>query len=169
MLRTSFLSSFVDFRSVVAESKMPQPIRGKNSNLCWPEKHKVDTEHLVLASCQVSSKSIQPFTAAQGYKPFYLLWPWPLTSKINRFQFFFLRKICAKQDQNALNSLITIVFTRLFPLVSIAMVRRYPPNPRGTKKVNPFRYSRFVHTLHVLSFSCVAMGINLVQNKGPCD
>ena len=94
MLRTSFLSSFVDFRSVVAELKNASANQRQEwqSLLAIGPKNKLDTEHLVLASCQVSSKSIQLFTAAQGYKNFYLLWPWPLTSKINRFQFFLLRK-----------------------------------------------------------------------------
>ena len=75
MLRTSFLSSFVDFRSVVAELKNASANQRQEwqSLLAIGPKNKLDTEHLVLASCQVSSKSIQLFTAAQGYKNFYLL------------------------------------------------------------------------------------------------
>ena len=46
------------------------------------------------------------------------------------------------------------------------MVRRYPPNPRGTKNV--FSDIRVLSIeIYVLSFSCLAMGIKLLQDKGP--
>ena len=48
------------------------------------------------------------------------------------------------------------------------MVRRYPPNPRCTENV--FSDIRVLSIeIYVLSFSCLAMGINLVQDKGPRD
>ena len=48
------------------------------------------------------------------------------------------------------------------------MVRRYPPNPRGTENV--FSDIRVLSIeIYVLSLSCLAMGINLVQDKGPRD
>ena len=48
------------------------------------------------------------------------------------------------------------------------MVRRYPPNPRGTENV--FSDIRVLSIeIYVLSFSCLAMGVNLVQDKGPRD
>ena len=48
------------------------------------------------------------------------------------------------------------------------MVRRYPPNPRGTENV--FSDIRLLSIeIYVLSFLCLAMGINLVKDKGPHD
>ena len=48
------------------------------------------------------------------------------------------------------------------------MVRRYPPNPRGTENV--LSDIRVLSTeIYVLSLSCLAMGINLVQDKGLRD
>ena len=48
------------------------------------------------------------------------------------------------------------------------MVRRYPPNPRGTESV--FSDIRVLSIeIYVLSLSCLAMGINLVRDKGPRD
>ena len=45
------------------------------------------------------------------------------------------------------------------------MVRRYPPNPRGTENV--FSDIRVLSIeIYVLSLSCLAMGINLVRDKG---
>ena len=41
-------------------------------------------------------------------------------------------------------------------------------NPRGTKNV--FSDIRVLSIqIYVLSLSCLAMGINLVRDKGPCD
>ena len=117
---------------------MPQPIRGKSGNLCWQSAQKTNLIqsiwYLLLVkfhqnqfSCLQLHKVIKTFTYCDLD-----LWP----PKSIGFNFSSWEKICAKQDQNALNSLITIiVFTRLFPLASIAMIRRYPPNPRGTKNV----------------------------------
>ena len=51
---------------------------------------------------------------------------------------------------------------------TVSMVRRYPPNPRGTENV--FSDIRVLSIeIYVLSFSCLGMGINLVQDKGPRD
>ena len=48
------------------------------------------------------------------------------------------------------------------------MVRRYPPNPRGTEIV--FSDIRVLSIeIYVLSLSCLAMGVNLVQAKGQRD
>ena len=48
------------------------------------------------------------------------------------------------------------------------MVRRYPPNLIGTENV--FSDIRVLSIeVYVLSLSCLAMGINLVQDKGPRD
>ena len=48
------------------------------------------------------------------------------------------------------------------------MVRRYPPNPRGTKNV--FSDTRVLSIqIYVLSLSCLVMGMNLVRDKGPRD
>ena len=63
-----------------------------------------------------------------------------------------------------------------YPLISkmqsltftYSMVRRYPPNPRGTENV--FSDIRVLSIeIYVLSLSGLAMGINLVQDKGPRD
>ena len=52
--------------------------------------------------------------------------------------------------------------------VTCTMVRKYPPNPRGTKNV--FSDIRFLSIqIYVLSLSCLAIGINLVRDKVPRD
>ena len=66
VLRSCFLSSFVEFGSAVSEkkSKMYRPIRGQGGHLFftdWPEKHKLGRGRLDLAFCQVSLNSIQRF------------------------------------------------------------------------------------------------------------
>ena len=48
------------------------------------------------------------------------------------------------------------------------MVRRYPPNPRGTENV--FSDIRVLSIeIYVLSLSCLAIMINKLQDKGPRD
>ena len=47
------------------------------------------------------------------------LWPWPLTSKINRVHPLTMVNIPAKFDKEIHNSLVSIVFTSLFPYMSI--------------------------------------------------
>ena len=49
----------------------------------------------------------------------YLLWPWPLTSKINRVYSLTMINMSAKFDEEAHNGLASIVFTNLFPYMSI--------------------------------------------------
>ena len=49
-----------------------------------------------------------------------------------------------------------------------AMVRRCPPNPKDTENVFS-DIGVLSIKLYVLSFSCLTMGINLVQDKGPRD
>ena len=76
MLRSCFLSSFVEFRSAnqsgfrgevvekSGKSKMSQPIRGQERPSYFsdlPKKHKLGRGHLDLASCQVSLNSDQQF------------------------------------------------------------------------------------------------------------
>ena len=52
--------------------------------------------------------------------------------------------------------------------ISEAMVRRYPPNMRGTKYV--FLHIRVLPIqIYELSLLCLAMGINRVRDKGPRD
>ena len=46
------------------------------------------------------------------------------------------------------------------------MVRRYHPNPSGTKNVFSDICVLTIH-IYALSLSCLAMGINFVQDKGP--
>ena len=48
------------------------------------------------------------------------------------------------------------------------MVRRYLPNPRGTENVFSDIFVLSME-IYVLSFWCLAMGINLVQDKGLRD
>ena len=51
---------------------------------------------------------------------------------------------------------------------SVPMVRRYPPNPRGTENI--FSDIRVLSIeIYVRSLWCLVMGINLVQDKGPRD
>ena len=60
-IKSCFLSSFVEFRSAIAEkSKMSQPIRGQCGHLDFPigsKKHKLCREHWDFASCNNSRKS----------------------------------------------------------------------------------------------------------------
>ena len=50
------------------------------------------------------------------------------------------------------------------------MVRRYPPNPRGTKNVfSDIRVLSIQIYDIVLSLSSLAMGMNIVRDKGPRD
>ena len=48
------------------------------------------------------------------------------------------------------------------------MVKMYPPNPKGTENVFSDIPVLSIE-IYVLSFSCLAMGINFVQDKGPRD
>ena len=69
-------------------------------------------------------------------------------------------------SQNSITS--TVFFSSRNLVQSSIMVRRYPTNPRGTENV--FSDIRVLSIeIYVLSFSCLAMGINLVQDKGPRD
>ena len=58
-----FLSSFIEFHSVVSEEKlkMSQPIRGHLAFFDRPEKHKIGSGRWDLATCQVSLNSVQRF------------------------------------------------------------------------------------------------------------
>ena len=65
-LGSCFLSSFIEFHSVVLEEKlkMSQPIRGRGDHLAFfdrPEKHKIGRGCWDLATCQVSLNSVQQF------------------------------------------------------------------------------------------------------------
>ena len=53
-------------------------------------------------------------------------------------------------------------------MTASSMVRRYPPNPRGTKNVFSDICVLSIQ-ISVLSLSCLAMGIDLVRDKGPLD
>ena len=48
-----------------------------------------------------------------------LLWPWPLTSKINKIYPLTLDNICAKLDHNSLTGMPSIVLTRLHSPISL--------------------------------------------------
>ena len=50
------------------------------------------------------------------------LWPWPLTSKINRVHPLTRVNISAKFDEEIHNGLVSIVFTSLFPYMSILIL-----------------------------------------------
>ena len=63
-----------------------------------------------------------------------ILWPWPLTSEINTVHPLIVCNICAKFDQNTLNSLTSFVFTRLYsllPIVNLTLISKI-------KRVHPF-------------------------------
>ena len=62
------------------------------------------------------------------------LWPWPLTSKINRVHSLTMANSSAKFDQEAHNSLVAIVFTSLFPYMSIVTLTfdLWPPKSIGS-------------------------------------
>ena len=61
------------------------------------------------------------------------LWPWPLTSKINRVDPLNMVNISAKFDQEAHNGLVAIVFTSLFPYMFIVTLTfdLWPPKSIG--------------------------------------
>ena len=52
---------------------------------------------------------------------------WPMTLKINMVHSVIIGNRCAYFDENTLNSLISIMFTRLFPLVNYDL-DLWPPN-----------------------------------------
>ena len=56
---------------------------------------------------------------SQGYFNKYPLWPWPLTLKIKMVLPLIMGNTCSKFDENTLNGLVSIVFTRLCPYFSI--------------------------------------------------
>ena len=54
--------------------------------------------------------------------------------------------------------------------MACAMVRKYPSNTRGTKNAfSDIRVLSIQIYMYVLSLSCLAMGINLVRDKGSRD
>ena len=61
------------------------------------------------------------------------LWPWPLTFKINRVHPLTMPNMSAKFDQEAHNGLVSIVFTSLFPYMSIVTLTfdLWPPKSIG--------------------------------------
>ena len=61
------------------------------------------------------------------------MWPWPLTSKINRVHPLAMVNMSAKFDQEAHNGLVSIVFTSLFPYMSIVTLTfdLWPPKSIG--------------------------------------
>ena len=61
-----------------------------------------------------------------------------------------------------------VMGVKLILMQLFQMVRRYPPNPKGTKNVFSDIRVLFI-MIYVLSLSCLAMGINLMQDKGPRD
>ena len=56
---------------------------------------------------------------SQGYSHICPLWPLPLTFKIKRVHPLIMCNMCMKFDENTLNSFVSIMFTRLFPYLSI--------------------------------------------------
>ena len=67
------------------------------------------------------------------------------------------------QEHSCLHMIVTLAKELVAP-----MIRRYPPNPMGTK--NAFSDIRVLSIhIYVLSLSYLAMGINLVRDKGPRD
>ena len=61
------------------------------------------------------------------------LWPWPLTSKINRVYPLTMINISAKFDEEIHNGLVSFVFTNLFPYMSIVTLTfdLWPPQLIG--------------------------------------
>ena len=61
------------------------------------------------------------------------LWPWPLTSKINRVHPLTMVNMSAKFYKEAHNGLVAIVFTSLFPYMSIVTLTfdLWPPKSKG--------------------------------------
>ena len=86
-----------------------------------------------------------------------------LSAKNKIYDGFELKK---KWDQIAIKRTDRLVI--LFYTDPSAKARWYPPNSRGTEHV--FSDIRVLYIeIYVLSFSCLAMGINLVQDKEPRD
>ena len=70
------------------------------------------------------------FTAFSHTSP---LWPWRLTSKINRVHPLTMVNMSAKFDKEINNGLVSIMFTSLFPYMSIVTLTfdLWPPKSKG--------------------------------------
>ena len=171
------------------KSKMSKPIRGQGSHLVFPicSKNTNLVGHWSLASCQVSSNSLQQFQRrSQKCQPIrgqggHLVFPIGpentnlvegveifLPVKFRSTPFSGFRGEVKNVSVNQRPGRPFCFSNRPEKHKSIAMVRKYPLNPRGTKNVlSGIRVLSI--QIYVLSLSCLAIGINLVQDKGPCD
>ena len=65
-----------------------------------------------LSSLIKKSTTVQSLLCSQAYFHTCPLWPWPLTSKINRVHPLVMVNMSAKFDKEICNSVVSIVFTR---------------------------------------------------------
>ena len=72
-----------------------------------------------LPSLIKKSTTVKSLLHSQAYFHRCPLWPWPLTSKINRVHPLITVNMSAKFDEEAHNGLVSMVFTSLFPYMSI--------------------------------------------------
>ena len=65
-----------------------------------------------LPSMIKKSTKVKSLSCSQGYFHICPLWPWPLTSKINRVHPLIILNMFAKFDKEICNGLVSMVFTR---------------------------------------------------------
>ena len=72
-----------------------------------------------LPSLIKKSTTVKSLLCSQAYFHRCPVWPWPLTSKINRVHPLITVNMSAKFDKEICNGLVSMVFTSLFPYMSI--------------------------------------------------
>ena len=86
-----------------------------------------------LPSLITKYTTAKSLSCSQAYFYTCPLWPWPLTSKINRVHPLIMVNISAKSDKEICNGVVSIVFTSLFPHMSIVTLTfdLWPPKSIG--------------------------------------
>ena len=73
-----------------------------------------------LPSLIKKSTMVKSLSCSQAFFHICPLWPWPLTSEINRVHSLIILNMSAKYDKEICNGLlVSIMFTSLFPYMSI--------------------------------------------------
>ena len=86
-----------------------------------------------LPSLIKKSTTVKSLLCSQAYFHRCPVWPWPLTSKINRVHPLITVNMSAKFDKEICNGLVSMVFTSLFPYMSIMTLTfdLWPPKSIG--------------------------------------
>ena len=86
-----------------------------------------------LPSLTKKYTTVLSLSCSQAYFHICPLWPWPMTSKINRIYRLIMVNMSAKFDKEICNGVVSIVFTSLFPYMSILTLTfdLWPPKSIG--------------------------------------